>query len=327
MATFNDASLLEALRGINRQVNVRISEMPLTDILYPTILPVNNSYGEWSDVIPAIQYGPAFGEVKRATAYSKDVPLVELSVSGSEIKFDMFWNGYETNIEELGKAQAVALNIVERKAAAARRKYEEHVDTVAILGDPDAGWTGVANKPNITPIPASTKAAGGTQWVNVADGSLNATPQEIATDFINLIVGPASITRSLRPIAADTVLLPSHAYRALASNVTDVLMGGVTVLEFVRRQVAGATGTNFQIIELPELATAATTTIVGGGRAVAYRRSQDILELPVAAAYRFYDNYRDAPLGWMVPGWGRFGEVQIYEPRGARYMDGVQTAP
>lgn len=327
MANFQDASLLEALRGINRQVNVRISEMPLTDILYPTILPVNTSYETWTDTVPAIQYGPGFGEVKRATAYSKDVPLVELSIAGTAINFDMFWVGYEVNIEELGKANAVGLNIAERKASVARRKYEEHVDALAIIGDPDAGWTGVANKPNVTPIPASTKAAGGTQWVNVADGSLNATPQEIASDFISLVVGPASVTRSLRPIAADTVLLPSHAYRALASNVTDVLMGGVTVLEFVRRQVQGATGSTFQIIEVPELATAATTTIVGGGRAVAYRRSQDVIELPVASPFQFYDNYRDAPLGWMVPGWGRFGEVQIYEPRGARYMDGVQTAP
>lgn len=321
-----DASLIQVLNAQVQNINVRVMEQPLTDILYPEILPVNMSYGEWQDTAPAITFLPGHGEAEWITAYSKDVNLVEVGASAKEFNFAMYAVGYELNIEEVGKAARVGYNISDAKARHARRKAEEFIDTKALLGDVNKGWTGVLNKAGITPITASTKTAGGTQWVN-NDGTLNATPEEIAGDFISLVVGPASITRSVRPIIADTVLLPSRAYRALLTNVTDILLGGVTVLEFVRRQVQGATGVDFRIIEVPELATMATVGIVGGGRAIAYRRSIDILELPMAAPFRFYTDYRDSPLGFMVPGYGRFGEVQVFEPRGYRMLDGIEEVP
>lgn len=321
-----DASLLQVLQTQISNINVKVMEAPLTDILYPEILPVNMAYAEWQDTAPAITFGAGHGEAEWITGYSKDVNLVETGATTSSFGFAMYAVGYEVNIEELGKAANVGFNISDVKARHARRKAEEFIDTKALLGDANKGWTGILNKAGITPITASTKTAGGTQWVN-NDGSLNATPEEIAGDFINLVVGPASITRSVRPLIADTVLLPSRAYRALLTNVTDILLGGVTVLEFVRRQVQGATGVDFRIIEVPELATQATVGIVGGGRAVGYRRSQDIVELPMAAPFRFYTDYRDAPLGWMVPGYGRFGEVQVFESRGFRYLDGVEQVP
>lgn len=323
---FKDASLLAQLQTQITNVNVRVMETPLTDILYPTLLPVNASYGEWQDTAPAITFGPGFGEAKWITGYSKDVPLVETGATVSSINFDMYAVGWETNIEEVGKMATVGYNISDRKAAIARRKAEEFIEDKALFGDADKGWTGLTNKAGVTPVSAGAKNNGGTEWIN-NDGTLNATPAEIASDFINLVVGPASVQRSVRPIPADTVLLDSRAYRALASTVTDVLLGGVTVLEFVRRQVQGATGNTFQIYELPELATAATTVIAGGGRAVAYRRSTDVVELPMAAPFRFINQYQDAPFGYMVPGWGRFGEVQVWEPRGFRYMDGVAPVP
>lgn len=321
-----DASLLQVLQTQITNVNVRVMEAPLTDILYSEILPVNTSYGEFQDTAPAITFGAGHGEADWITGYSKDVNLVEVGATSRSINFDMYAVGYEVNIEEIGKAAAVGYNISDAKARHARRKAEEFIDTKALLGDTNKGWTGVLNKAGITPITASTKTAGGTQWVDNS-GELNATPTEIAADFISLVVGPASITRSVRPIIADTVLLPSRAYRALLTNVTDIMLGGVTVLEFVRRQVQGATGVDFRIIEVPELATLATAGIVGGGRAVAFRRSQDVLELPMAAPFRFYNEYRDAPFGVMIPGWGRFGEVQVYEPRGYRMLDGIEEVP
>lgn len=321
-----DASLIQVLQTQITNINVRVMQAPMTDILYPEILPVNTSYGEFQDTADAITFGAGHGEFDWVTGYSKDVNLVEVGAETRSFGFAMFGGGYELNIEEVGKAAAAGFNISDAKARHARRKAEEFVDTKALLGDANKGWTGVLNKAGITPITASTKAATGTQWVNNT-GALNATPEEIAGDFISLVVGPASITRSVRPIIADTVLLPSRAYRALLTNVTDILLGGVTVLEFVRRQVQGATGVDFRIIEVPELATMATAGIVGGGRAVAYRRSQDILELPMAAPYRFYSDYRDAPYGWSVPGWGRIGEVQVFEPRAFRYLDGIEEVP
>lgn len=324
---FKDASLLAVFEKQMREINVRVLETPLTDITYPTLLPVNTNYAEWQPNSTVITNGPGVGEANWVTGYAKDPNLVELNASSEEIKFSVFGIGWQTNFEEVGLAANVGVNIPDAKARVARRKSEEFVQARALAGDVDKGWTGLINKAGITPTVAAVKAAGGTQWVN-NDGTLNATAGEIATDMMNLILGPVTATSEVRPIIADTVALPSLAYRALASTFTDALNGGVSYLEYIRRQISGAVpGTNFQIVEIPELATAATAGIVGGGRAIGYRRSVDIVELPMSFAFRFLDQYQDAPYGYMVPGWGRFGEVKVWQVRGFRYLDGIQEVP
>lgn len=327
MLNFKDASLLSVLQTQVSGINARVMETPLTDITYPSLLPVNQSYAEWQPDTAAITMGAGVGEAKWITGYSKDVPLVETSATTSAIPFAVFSVGYETNYEELGLAANANVNISDVKARIARRKAEEFVQARALTGDTDKGWTGIINKTGVTVTPASTKAAGGTQWVNNG-GTLNATAAEIAQDLMNLILGPVVAASQVRPIIADTVALPSLAYRALASTFTDVLNGGISYLEYIRRQISGAVpGTNFQIVEIPELATAATLGISGGGRAIGYRRSLDVLELPMPFAFRFLDQYKDAPFGWMVPGWARIGQVTIWEPRAFRYLDGITPVP
>lgn len=327
MINFKDASLLSVLQTQITNINVRVMETPLTDITYPSLIPVNTSYAEWQPNIAQIMLGAGVGEAKWISGAAKDVPLVDVDARTQSVEFATMAVGYEVNFEELGMAANVGMPIAARKAQIVRRKAEEFTQNVAMFGDADKGWTGLINKTGVTILPASTKAATGTQWVN-NDGTLNATAAEIAKDLMNLILGPVTATNSVRPIVADTVALPSLAYRALASTFTDVLNGGISYIEYIRRQISGAVpGTNFQIVEIPELATAATTVISGGGRAIAYRRSLDVLEMPVSFAFRFAPDYRDQPFGYMVPGWSRFGSVTVWEPRGFRYMDGISPVP
>lgn len=327
MLNFKDASLLSVLQTQIRNVNVRVMETPLTDITYPSLVPINTGYAEWQPNIAAIIMGAGVGEAKWITGGAKDVPLVETSASTTQVDFAVMSVGYEVNFEELGLAANAGMPIGDRKAGIVRRKAEEFTQNVALTGDADKGWTGLINKTGVTILPASTKAATGTQWVN-NDGTLNATAAEIARDVMNGVLGPVAAVSAVRPIVADTVALPSLAYRVLASTFTDVLNGGISYLEYIQRQISGARpGTAFQIIEIPELSTAATTVIAGGGRAIYYRRSQDILEMPVSFAFRFLSDYRQAPLGYMVPGWSRFGAVTVWEPRGFRYQDGISPVP
>lgn len=327
MIDFKDASLLSVLQTQVQRVNTRVMETPLTDITYPQLIPVNTNYAEWQPDTQAIMMGAGVGEAKWITGYAKDVPNVELSATVSGISFATFGVGYETNYEEVGMAANAGFNIEPRKANIARRKAEEFIQARAMTGDTDKNWLGLINQTGKTIIPASTKAAGGTQWVN-NDGTLNATPQEIARDMLNLVLGPVTAVSAVRPLVIDTVALPSLAYRALATAFTDALNGSVSYLEWVRRAVSGAPGgSNFTIVEIPELASAATSVIVGGGRAIGYRRSVDILELPMPFAFRFLNQYKDAPYGWEVPGWARIGSVTVWENRGFRYLDGLQQVP
>ena len=327
MLNFKDASLLSVLQTQITNINVRVMETPLTDITYPSLIPVNTGYAEWQPNIAAITMGAGVGEAKWINGGAKDVPLVDMSASTQAVPFAVMAVGYEVNYEELGLAANAGVSIGDRKASIVRRKAEEFTQNIAMLGDTNKGWTGLLNQTGVTILTPSTKAATGTQWVN-NDGTLNATASEIAGDLMNLLLGPVTAVSAVRPIIADTVALPSLSYRALAGTFTDALNGGISYLEWVRRQVSGAVpGTNFQIVEIPELASAATSVIVGGGRAIAYRRSVDILEMPVSFAFRFASDWRDAPFSYMVPGWSRFGPVTVWEKRGFRYSDGIQQVP
>lgn len=330
--TISDASLLSVLETQLAAINVRVMQDPLPDIQYPKLIPVNTNYGEWQPSAASITFDNGVGVAKWINTYSKDVPLVELGAQTSQIQFAEFALGWETNIGEVGMAAGVGVNIPDTKARIVRRKAEEFIDSVALTGatpdgDTSKGWTGMINKAGIAPVLAGTKAAGGTIWVN-NDGSLNATASEIATDIVNMVMGPVSITNTVRPLVADTLALPSLAYRALAGTFTDALNGQISYLDWVRRQIAGVPGGgDLMIVEIPELATAATTGVVGGGRALAYRRTMDVVELPMPFAFRFLNEYKDSPFGYAIPGIGRFGEVQVREPRAFRYMDGIQSTP
>ena len=327
MLNFRDASLLSVLQTQTSNVNVRVLETPLTDITYPALVPVNTNYAEFQPNTQQIVMGAGVGEAKWISGGAKDVPLVDTSATVSGIDFAIFAVGYEVNYEELGLAANAGFPISDVKARIARRRAEEFIESRVMVGDADKGWTGLINKTGITIVPASTKAAGGTQFVN-NDGTMNATAAEIAKDMVNLILGPVQVTNSLRPIVIDTVAVPSIVFRALASTFTDMLNGGISYLEYIRRQINGAVpGTNFQIVEIPELATAATTVIAGGGRIIGYRRSVDVLELPMPFAFRFLEQYRDAPMGYMIPGWSRVGQVTVWQPRAFRYLDGVSQVP
>ena len=330
--TISDASLLSVLQEQLTAINVRVMQDPLPDIQYPDLIPVDTNFGEWQPSAASITFDNGVGVAKWINTYSKDVPLVEVGASSTQIEFAEFALGWETNIGEVGMAAGVGFNIPDTKARIVRRKAEEFIDAVALTGvtpdgDDSKGWTGLINKAGITPIAASTKDAGGTEWVN-NDGSLNATAAEIAADVVNLVLGPPSAVNTARPIAADTLALPSLAFRALAGTFTDALNGQISYLEWVQRQIAGVPGgSNLRIVEIPELATAATTVINGGGRAVAYRRSPDALTLPMPFAFRFLNEYKDSPFGYAIPGIGRFGELQVHDPRSFRYMDGIQEVP
>lgn len=327
MTTVLDASLLGALNTQIAQVNVRVMQQELPDILYPSVLPVNTNYSAWQPSASVLEIGDGYGEAQWITGYAKNTQQVELGASSRSIQFELFNSGWKTNIQEVGQAAYAGFNITDAKARVARRKGEEFIDRVSLLGDAEKNWEGLANQSGATIIPASTKAAGGTQWVN-NDGTLNATAAEIAMDVVNMVLGPVSATNTLRPLAADTLALPSAAVRALAGTFTDALNGSVSYLEFIQRQVRSLPGgVNFVIVDIPELSTAATTVISGGGRAIAYRRSLDILELPMPMPFQFLNEYKDAPLGYHVPGIGIIGPVTIWNQRGFRYMDGITPVP
>ena len=97
MLNLQDASLLSVLQTQIRNINTRVMETPLTDITYPSLLPVNTNYADWQPDTGTITMGAGVGEAKWISGYSKDVPYVNTSATETSIPFAVFSVGYETN--------------------------------------------------------------------------------------------------------------------------------------------------------------------------------------------------------------------------------------
>lgn len=114
------------------------------DIQYQQLIPVDTSAPEW---IQSVTYfsGDAVGAAQWFSGKAQDVPNVELLREKFETTVSMAAIGYRYDLEELGKAMMLNMNLNADKATAARRISEEFIDKVAIGGDAAKGLSGLVN--------------------------------------------------------------------------------------------------------------------------------------------------------------------------------------
>lgn len=328
---FDAATGLNLNTIINRThvINSRAYEILYPEMDYAALIPVNTDYPEFADGVDTAVMDKV-GEAKWQSGYAKDVPLADVTLQYVSGKFAMYAVGYRWNYEELGKAQFQNFPLTDRKASAARFASEVFVWETALFGAGHPGWTGLLNSTwaVIIPSAATGAAAPATSFVNAA-GQLNKTPAAVISELNNLITGPGGITGTLMAILSDTVLFPADVLRAMENTPYGAESPNRSVLQYFRENntYTQRTGKSITIREVPLLATAATTVIPGGGRIVAYRNSQDMIELPMPMPYHFLPVHQDGPMQWIVPGVGRVGQVQVMRGGVLRYLDGVSPVP
>lgn len=320
---FDDALGLDLnfVRNQTRVVNTRAYEVEYPEMDFASLMPVNTNYPEWSDGVDTF-ISDKVGEAKWQSGYAKDIPLADITLEMVTSKFAMYATGYRWNIEELGKAQFQNFPLSARKAEAARFSSELFTWETALYGAGHPGWSGLINSPYATKVNETAT------WVNAA-GDLTVTPAVAITRLNWLITGPASSTGVLMSLLADTILLPPIVTQALNNTPYGVSAPNMTVMQYflANNVYKQRTGKDVIIRDLPALARQATGGVVGGGRAVGYRNSSDVLELPMPMAFNFRPVYQDGPLQFTVPGIGRIGQLQIFRQNGIRYLDGVSPVP
>ena len=329
---FMDASLgvdLNFVRNQSHVLNTRAYEVEYPEMDFAALVPVNASYPEWADGVDSFIHDKV-GAAKWQSGYAKDIPLADITLEMVSSNMAMYAVGYRWNIEELGKAQFQNFPLTARKASAARFASEVFQWETALFGAGHPGWYGLLNSPYATVLSsaATGTVAPTTSFVNAA-GQLNKSPMQVITELNRLITGPSTNTGVLMSILSDPMLFPEAVLRAMENTPFGESSPNTSVLEYFKRNniYTLRTGQQLTIRELPLLATAATTVIAGGGRIVAYRNSQDMLELPMPMPYRFLPVHQDGPLQYIVPGIGRIGQLQVFRTNMLRYLDGVSPVP
>ncbi|WP_404927148.1 DUF2184 domain-containing protein [Mesorhizobium sp. ORM16] len=283
------------------------------DIQYPSLVPVDTSAPEWIQSVTYFSMD-SVGQAQWFNGNAHDVPKVELTREKFETTVSMAAIGYGYNLEELGTAQLLGMNLSNDKASAARRIAEEKIDSVAFVGDAGKGFLGLVN--STTPT-ATTAPADGT---GSATTFASKTPDQILRDINGQLTG--IFTGALGAEIADTILLPYSVLLDISTRRIDAV-NQTTILEWVMKNniytlVTGQPLTIRGMFGYLDASGAGSTK-----RMVAYRRSPEVLKFHMPMPFRFLPAWQTGPIKFDVPGIFRLGGVDIRRPKSIRYLDGV----
>ncbi|TPL06678.1 major capsid family protein [Mesorhizobium sp. B2-4-11] len=283
------------------------------DIQYPSLVPVDTSAPEWIQSVTYFSMD-AVGQAQWFNGNAHDVPKVEMTREKFETTVSMAAIGYGYNLEELGTAQLLGMNLSADKASAARRVAEEKIENVAFIGDTGKGFTGLVNSSTPT---ATTAPADGT---GSATTFASKTPDQILRDINGQLTG--IFTGTLGAEIADTLLLPYSVLLDLSTRRIDAV-NQTTILEWIERNNIYTRTTGGQLLIRGVFGFLDTAGASGTKRMVAYRRSPEVLKFHMPMPFRFLPAWQTGPIKFDVPGIFRLGGVDIRRPKAIRYLDGI----
>lgn len=306
--TFDAQAALGFLVSQTSHIETQVNETIYPDIQYPGLIPIDTSAHPFAKTVTYFS-SDKFGKAGWINGNADDINLAGTERAKHETAVHMAGVGYSYGYEELEHARMLGMNLTADDALAARRAYEEFLDTVALTGDSSKNMEGLFNNSSVTAAAATT----GT-WST-------ATEDEILRDVNDAIT--LVHTQTLRTVMANTLLLPWTKMNFIASERLGDTQS--TILEFLRSNnvYTATTGQQLMIRGLRELDTAGTSVSPAGTRMVAYRRDPAVLKMHLPMPHRFLPAYQDGPLRFVVPGVFRLGGLDIRRPKEIVYQDGI----
>jgi len=285
-------------------IEAEVNRTVYPDIQYPNLIPVDTTAHPWAKTVTYFS-SDQFGAAKWITGMGDDIPIAGSERAKHEVNVHMAGVGYGYSFEQLGQAQMLGYPLTAEDAMAARRAYEEHVDTVALTGDTEKGVEGLFNNSSVTAASAATGSWG------------SATAAQILADVNAALEGQAAGTLYAR--LANTVVLPESVTQYLATPMSGTSM---PVYEYIRQYNIYTMRTRQPLT----ITSARGLETAGAGstkRMVAYRRDPEVLKLHIPMPHRFLPPWQRSPTYIEVPGVFRLAGLDIRRPAEVRYIDGL----
>jgi len=307
MHNINDATMQANLGFVQAQtahVETNVYKMRYPAIQYPGLIPVDTTANPWATSVTYYSQDQA-GQAAWVNGMARDIPYADTAMQAFNTPVSMAAIGYRYSLEEVSQAAMLNRALTDDKASAARLAYEQFVDKVALYGDTTKGFQGLLNS---TAVPVVAAAA---SWVGL-------TSDKILADLNGMITGVFTATNTVA--LADTILLPWERYNYIASTPRSD-SSDVTILQYFLQNNVYTAQTGQPIMVRGVLGL---STIGAGGkpRAVAYRRSPDVLKLHIPMPHRFLP-VQIILLDYVVPGIFRLGGLDIRLPKEITYLDGI----
>ena len=241
--------------------------------------------------------------------YADDLPPVARFLTPKSVGIKTIGDSYAYSEFEIQQWLATKVDLSRDDAETARRKIDEKVDDVLLMGDEGQGVTGLFNNENVTVVESSNNAAGTS--TKFEDKSY----KEIVAQFRAVFATQKNLFKDKKVATKiDSVILPDDAYGYLeTTNVSDSI--DTSILDSLKAKFPQIV--NWYRSELLEDAGANST-----GRAVFYRKAKNVLSAVVPEPFR-QKNPQEQALHYKVPCYARIGGTVIKNLKGVVYCDGV----
>lgn len=242
--------------------------------------------------------------------YGDDLPRADVKGTENFVNVRTLGASYGYNFQELKASTYANLPLEQRRANAARRAVAQVENNVAFFGDANFGIQGLFNNPQATTI--SLPADGNNSGYTNSKLWAAKTPDQILRDM-NLIAN-SIVSSTFGVEMPDTLLLPLSNFNFVASTARSI-NSDTTILNYFLNNNPYIKNVEW----VNELGSAGTG---GTAKAVAYRRSPDVLTMEVPSDFEQHEiEHRN--LEYIINCTERFGGVIIYYPLAVAYAEGL----
>lgn len=240
------------------------------------------------------------GMAKFIADYADDIPPVARLMKLETVGIKTIADAYAYSEFELQQWLTAGIDVSRDDAETARRKIDEKVDEVLLVGDTEQGITGLFNNANVTVVSvASNSGKTSTKWKDK-------TLDEIVADVNAIIDSGYALNKGA--IVLDSIILPHEAFAHIATTRVSQYDG--SILDYLKKLFAAQGIVNWN--ESRKLT----------GRAVAYKKAPSVLAYVLPEPFRQKEPQAHA-LHYKVPCYARIGGTVIKNLKGIVYADGV----
>lgn len=240
--------------------------------------------------------------------YADDLPPVARFLTPKSVGIKTVADSYAYSEFELQQWLAGGVDLSRDDAETARRKIDEKVDDVILVGDAAQGVTGLFNNENVTAVESEVGASGKTDFENK-------TFKEIVAQFRAVMNAQKNLYNDKKVATKfDSVILPSNSMSYIETTyVSD--NSQVTILDALKSMFKGIV--NWYESESLEGIGGSNT-----GRAVFYKKDKSVVSYVLPEPFR-QKNPQEQALHYKVPCYARIGGTVIKNLKGIVYCDGV----
>ena len=306
--------------GVFFQRQLEAIESQTYDVLYPDLearacFKTNTFGGEGARILTYRSFDRV-GKAQVINARATDLPKSDISGKEYSITVKSVGVAYDFDIDEIAAAKMAGMPLEARKTMAARRGYEEYINSVVWRGDEEAGLGGLFTNDEIQRTAVAAGSGGQTGWKDK-------TPDEVIADLTNACGQMYALTKKIhspKEIWMDT-LSWNYIFSTPRSPMSDTTIGEY----FCQNNQFGITKADIKPLnELAEgipmgVGEGAMCFIVlnqvtpEGMETVRIRETLPLQFLPVQLHGLVYE----------VPGRGRFAGLEVTYPRAIDIWYGI----